>query len=106
MAKSLDDYKAEVTAEVESQKPMMILNSDGSEKEMTESDYEWHIDVTAKGRYELEQFGYMDQRVAEYGSIGDQLDMIYKDIDGGKLNKNGSWYKFIKKVKEDNPKPE
>ena len=47
MAKSLDDYKAEVTAEVESQKPMMILNSDGSEKEMTESDYEWHIDVTA-----------------------------------------------------------
>ena len=48
----------------------------------------------------------MDQRVAEYGSIGDQLDMIYKDIDGGKLNKNGSWYKFIKQVKEDNPKPE
>ena len=32
--------------------------------------------------------------------------MIYKDIDGGKLNKNGAWYKLIKKVKEDNPKPE
>ena len=38
MAKSLDDYKAEVTTEVEAQKPMMILNSDGTEKEMSESD--------------------------------------------------------------------
>lgn len=54
----------------------------------------------------MEQFAYADARIAEYGSIGDQLDMIYKDIDAGKLNKNGAWYKLIKKVKEDNPKPE
>ena len=49
---------------------------------------------------------YAEARIAGYGSIGDQLDMLYKDIDAGKLNKNGAWYKFIKKVKEDNPKPE
>ena len=106
MAKSLDDYKAEVTTEVEAQKPMMILNSDGTEKEMSEADYEWYIATTAQGRYDMEQMAYAEARIAEYGSIGDQLDMLYKDIDAGKLNKNGAWYKFIKKVKEDNPKPE
>ena len=50
MAKSLDDYKAEVTSEVEAQKPMMILNSDGTEKEMSEVDYEWYIATTALDR--------------------------------------------------------
>ena len=106
MAKTLEEYKTEVTAEVESQKPMMILNSDGSESEMTDSDYEWYINVTSQGRYDIEQKGYIEKRQAEYGGIGDQLDMLYKDIDGAKLNKNGSFYKHVKKVKEDNPKPE
>ena len=32
--------------------------------------------------------------------------MIYADIDAGKLNKTGTFYKHAKKVKDDNPKPE
>ena len=44
------------------------------------------------------------QRKMEYGSIGDQLDKLYHDIDNGKLDKTGEWFKAIKKVKDDNPK--
>jgi len=39
-----------------------------------------------------------------YGSIGDQLDMLYKDLVAGKVDATGEWAKAIKKVKDDNPK--
>jgi hypothetical protein len=42
-----------------------------------------------------------------YNSIGNQLDMLFKDIDAGKLGdsaKTGSWYTHIKSVKDNNPK--
>ena len=44
-----------------------------------------------------------DRRLA-YGSIGDQLDMLYKDLVAGKVDATGEWAKAIKKVKDDNPK--
>ena len=40
-----------------------------------------------------------------YGSIGDQLDMLYKDILAGKLDTTGTWATHIKAVKDANPKP-
>ena len=39
-----------------------------------------------------------------YGDIGDQLDLLYKDIVAGKLDTTGEWTKKIKAVKDDNPK--
>ena len=42
-----------------------------------------------------------------YKAVVDQLDMLYKDIDSGKLGDNaktGSWYLHIKAVKDSNPK--
>ena len=44
-----------------------------------------------------------DRRLA-YGSTGDQLDMLYKDLVAGKVDATGEWAKAIKKVKDDNPK--
>ena len=44
-----------------------------------------------------------DRRIA-YGEIGDELDMIYKDILAGKLDATGSFAIHAKKVKDDNPK--
>ena len=41
-----------------------------------------------------------DRRLA-YGSIGDQLDMQYKD----QINSTTTWKDHIAKVKSDNPKP-
>ena len=40
-----------------------------------------------------------------YSSIGDQLDMLYKDMLAGKLDTTGTWATHIKAVKDANPKP-
>lgn len=45
-----------------------------------------------------------EQRVMEYGGWQEQFDKLYHDIDNGKLDETGEWFKAIKKVKDDNPK--
>jgi len=40
-----------------------------------------------------------------YASIGDQLDMLYKDIVAGTVTTSGAWATHIKAVKDANPKP-
>ena len=42
----------------------------------------------------------------QYDQFVNQLDQLWHDIDDDKLDKTGEWYKAIKKVKDDNPKPE
>ena len=44
------------------------------------------------------------KRRTEYLSWQEQLDKLYHDINDGKLNKTGSWYKHIKAVKDANSK--
>ena len=44
------------------------------------------------------------KREKEYLSWQEQLDKLYHDIDDGKLDKTGSWYKHIKAVKDANSK--
>ena len=41
----------------------------------------------------------------KYDEIGNQLDMLYKDIVAGKLDATGTWATHIKAVKNANPKP-
>jgi len=43
------------------------------------------------------------KRKREYGDIGDQLDLLYKDLVAGKVDATGEWAKAVKKVKDDNP---
>ena len=43
------------------------------------------------------------KRKREYGGIGDQLDLLYKDLVAGKADATGEWAKAVKKVKDDNP---
>jgi hypothetical protein len=43
------------------------------------------------------------KRRSEYGLIGDQLDLLYKDLVAGKVDATGEWAKAVKKVKDDNP---
>ena len=40
-----------------------------------------------------------------YASIGDQLDMLYKDIVAGTVTTSGTWATHIKAGKDANPKP-
>lgn len=46
----------------------------------------------------------IENRVIDYGSIGDQLDLLYKDLVAGNLDETGEWAQFIKNVKDSNPK--
>tara|TARA_B100000963_G_C22627205_1_gene672965 strand:- start:2376 stop:2732 length:357 start_codon:yes stop_codon:yes gene_type:complete len=43
-------------------------------------------------------------RRVSYGNIGDQLDLLYKDMVAGKLDTTGDWATKIKAVKDANPK--
>ena len=54
---------------------------------------------------EPEQSNYAQQRRNAYPPIGDQLDMLYKDIVAGKVDTTGTWATHIKSVKDANPKP-
>ena len=46
----------------------------------------------------------LEKRKTEYLSWQEQLDKLYHDINDGKLDKTGSWYKHIKAVKDANSK--
>jgi hypothetical protein len=43
-------------------------------------------------------------RMRAYGNIGDQLDLLYKDMLADKGDKTGEWFKKIKAVKDANAK--
>ena len=47
-----------------------------------------------------------DTRKKSYGDIGEQLDLLYKDIVANKLDTTGEWAKKIKAVKDANAKEE
>ena len=49
---------------------------------------------------------YQYKRKPEYPSLEEQLDLLWHAIDAGKLNKTSDFYKKLKAVKENNPKPE
>ena len=53
---------------------------------------------------EENNIGIRNTRKNSYGSLGDQLDLIYKDIVAGKLDATGEWAKKIKAVKDANAK--
>ena len=97
---TLEEFVTEVTAEVEAQKPMM-MNVNGKEEEMTDDDYDWYINVNAQAKF--------DERENSYLPLQEQLDQIWHAVDAGLFgedSKTSDWYEDIKKVKDDNPKPE
>ena len=51
--------------------------------------------------YESKQY----QRDRKYPELGEQFDLLFKDIDSGKVSKDGGFYKAIKAVKDKHPKP-
>ncbi len=60
-------------------------------------------------RVELDKLKYQFERVSSgsttYAPLGDQLDMLYKDMVAGKLDTTGTWATHVKSVKDANPKP-
>ena len=81
-------------------------NVNGVMMDMSQSE----IDDMAASQKEADAYWaknkYKHDRQPLYPQILDQLDLLYHDMTAGKGDKTGEWYKAIKKVKDDNPKPE
>ena len=60
-------------------------------------------------RYQRQRTNDVSERASgiqtSYPKIEEQLDKLWHDIDEGKLDKNGEFYKYIKSVKDTFPKP-
>lgn len=49
---------------------------------------------------------FVMQRMRSYPPMGDQLDMLYKEIrDTGTISVDGQWFQSVKYVKDNLPKP-
>ena len=51
--------------------------------------------------YDAKQY----QRDRKYPDLGEQFDLLFKDIDSGEVSKDGGFYKAIKTVKDAHTKP-
>ena len=99
-----EELQAQADAEIEANSPL-YKQVNNERMEFSDADYaQAKIDL-GNAKWEEQQFGYISARQQAYGAIPDQLDQLYWDIDAGKLDKTGEWYKAIKKIKDDNPKP-
>ena len=97
---TLEELTTEATAEIEAAKPM-YKQVNNERDEFTDADYAQAVTDLANSKWDTQQFGYIQARQEAYGSIGDQLDMQYKDLVDGTT----TWKDHIATVKSDNPKP-
>jgi hypothetical protein len=90
----------QATQEIEDAKPL-YKQVNNERLEFTDSDYEQAIEDRKNSLLDEYNFGYIQARQEAYGSIAEQLDMMYWD------NVNGTtiWQDHIAQVKADNPKP-
>ena len=99
-----EELTTEATAEIEAAKPL-YKQVNNVRSELSDADYAQAITDSANSKWNAQQFGYIQSRLEAYGGIGDQLDLLYHDMTADKGDKTGEWYKAVKKVKDDNPKP-
>ena len=54
---------------------------------------------------EFESNEYQRDRALAYPALAEQFDKLWHDINTGTLDENGEFFKALKTVKDDNPKP-
>ena len=97
---TLEELTTEATAEIEAAKPL-YKQVNNERLEFTDDDYDQAITDLANSKWQEQEFGYIQARQEAYGSIADQLDMMYWD----NVNGTTTWKDHIAQVKTDNPKP-
>jgi hypothetical protein len=97
---TLEELTVIATQEIEDAKPM-YKQVNNERLEFSASDYDQAIIDKANFMWNDQQFGYIQARQEAYGSINDQLDMMYWDG----VNGTTVWSDHIAQVKSDNPKP-
>jgi len=91
----------QATQEIEAAKPL-YKQVNNERLEFNDSDYEQAIEDRKNSLLNDYNFGYIQARQESYGSVQDQLDMMYWDG----VNGTTTWEDHIAQVKADNPKPE
>ena len=102
--KTIAQFRTEATSEIESEKPL-YAQVNNERREFTKAEYDQAIEDRAQYKLDEQDNGYARDRQQSYPAIAEQLDMLYHDMTAGKGDKTGDWYKAVKKVKDDNPKP-
>ena len=102
--KTIEQFRTDAAAEVEAGKPYH-KTKDGVRSELDKSDYDQLIEDMANSKFEKQNNSYKWDREDAYPSWREQLDLLFHDFTSGKGDKTGEWYKAIKKIKDDNPKP-
>ena len=97
---TLEELTTEATAEIEAAKPL-YKQVNNERLEFSQADYDQAITDLANSKWNDQQFGYIQAREEAYGSIAEQLDMMYWDG----INGTSTWSDHIAQVKSDNPKP-
>ena len=98
---TLEELTVIATQEIEDAKPL-YKQVNKERLEFSQSDYDQAVIDLANYKWNEQQFGYIQARQQAYGSIAEQLDMMYWDSVNGTTN----WADHIAQVKADNPKPE
>ncbi len=81
------------------------LENDAIAREFTKAEYDQAIEDRAQYKLDKQDNGYARDRQESYPALPEQLDLLFHDMTAGKGDKTGEWYKALKKVKDDNPKP-
>ncbi len=102
--KTIAQFRTEATSEIESEKPL-YAQVNNERREFTKAEYDQAIEDRANWKLDEQDNGYVRDRQESYPALGEQLDLLYHDMSAGKGDKTGEWYKAVKKVKDDNPKP-
>ena len=102
--KTIEQFRTEATSEIESAKPL-YAQVNNERREFTNAEYDQAIEDLAQSKLNEQDNGYARARQESYPALGEQLDMLYHDMTADKGDKTGDWYKAVKKVKDDNPKP-
>ncbi len=102
--KTIEQFRTEATSEIESEKPL-YAQVNNERREFTDAEYDQAIEDRAQYKLDAQDNGYVRDRQESYPALGEQLDLLYHDMTADKGDKTGEWYKAVKKVKDDNPKP-
>ena len=95
-----EELQSQADAEIEAAKPL-YKQVNNERLEFSASDYDQAITDLANSKWNDQKFGYIQARQEAYGSIAEQLDMMYWDG----VNGTTTWADHIAQVKSDNPKP-
>lgn len=79
----------------------------GKTVELTPEEERAFLKEAKEEQEKFEKNEYKELRRKDYGNIGDQLDMLYHDIQTmNTVDQRSSWYKKIKAIKDKYPKSE